>query len=195
MHGALAKDLTRQELGRHDRIGKILEERLALAVEPEQDVRHDQRNKLRQSTGIVDRHDLHVGIPLPQGMAGFNQRRAEFLAEHFLDLARRCHHDRLFGFRALRIDHGFANNPDPHAGQGAGVARHPGMTGVRSLEHRGSRNCRKGIARIVVAVVRVLQGIEDFGTVDKRTGMNAGAVAMHVGTDRTTIEAEHRLVR
>ena len=78
----------------------------------------------------------------------------------------------------------------PRARQGAG---HP-RGSRRRAQYRRARHGREGIARIVIAGDRVLQGIEDFGAVGDRAAENAAAIAVDVRPDRAG-EAEQRLVR
>ena len=51
-------------------------------AEPEQQVRHEHRHEPRERLAEIDRHLLDVGIALPERIGGFDQRRAELLAEH-----------------------------------------------------------------------------------------------------------------
>ena len=51
LHRAGAEDLARQELGRHDRGGELLEDRLPVAPEPEQQVGHEDRHEPAPARG------------------------------------------------------------------------------------------------------------------------------------------------
>ena len=142
-----------------------------------------------------DCHRLEVGIGRPQRIGGFDQRRAEMRAEHVLDLARRRGDDRLLGHRAGRDQHRLADDAEPDALQRAARARRRDVARIGRGEHRGARHRGERVARIVIAVVRVLQRVEHLGAIAERAAMDAAAVAVDVGADRAAVEAEHRLVR
>ena len=112
-----------------------------------------------------------------------------------LDLLRRRIDDRLLGLRALRIDHRLADHAEPHALQRARRRRRLGVAGIGRAQHRGARHRGERIARIVIALLRVLQRVENFRAVADLARMDAGAVAIDVGADRAAVEADHRLVR
>ena len=76
-----------------------------------------------------------------------------------------------------------------------GSSRHRGMRRIGRGQHRRTRHRRVGIARIVVAVHRVLQRVKHLGRVADAAGVDAAAVAIDVGADRSAIETDHRLVR
>ena len=69
----------------------------------------------------------------------------------------------------------------------------PGVPGICAwlaygvLQYRRARHGREGIARIVIACDRVLQGIEDFGAVGD-AAENAAAIAVDVRPDRTAVK-------
>ncbi len=79
--------------------------------------------------------------------------------------------------------------PLSDAGGRGGVAR------VAALQHRRARHGRERVARVVIAVFRVLQRVEHLGAVGDRAADDAAPVAIDVGADRAAVEAEHRLVR
>ena len=68
------------------------------------------------------------------------------------------------------------------------------MLGVAG-QHRGARHGRVGVARVVIAAIRIAQRVEHLGAIGDRARHDAAAVAIDVGADRAAIEAEHRLVR
>ncbi len=76
-----------------------------------------------------------------------------------------------------------------------GVPGHLRVARVRRAQHRRARHGREGIARIVIAFDRVLQGVEDFGAVGDRAAEDAAAIAVDVRADGAAVEAEQRLVR
>ena len=135
------------------------------------------------------------GSGVHNGSAQFDQRRAELPAENCFDLARGGLHDRFFGFRFRPVNHRFPHNAKPHPGKRSDVAGPPGVIRIRRLEHRRARHRGIRIARIVVSVLGILQGIENLGAVADCAAMNAAAVAIDVGADRAPVEAQHRLVR
>ena len=118
------------------------------------------------------------------------------VAEHRLDLLRGRGDDRLLGLRAWRIDHRLADDADAHALR-ARPARRPcrRVARIGRAQHRRARHGREGIARVVVALDRVLQRVEHLGAVGDRAAVDAAAVAIDVGADGAAVEAEHRLVR
>ena len=76
-----------------------------------------------------------------------------------------------------------------------GFPVHRGVARVRCTQYRCTRHGREGIARIVIAGDRVLQGVEDFGAIADRAAENAAAVAVNVRSDGAAVEAEQGLVR
>ena len=60
-----------RELGRHDGGGEFLEQRLAVAVEAEQQIGHQDRHEPRQCAAEIRLHDLDFGIGGPQRIGGF----------------------------------------------------------------------------------------------------------------------------
>ena len=76
-----------------------------------------------------------------------------------------------------------------------GCPGHLRVARVRRAQHRRARHGREGIARIVIARDRVLQGVEDFGAVGDRAAEDAAAIAVDVRPDGAAVEAEQRLVR
>ena len=67
------------------------------SAEPEQQIRHEHRDKPGEGAAVVGLHHLDVGIAPPQRVGRFHQRGAELAAEHILDLARRRRDDRFLG--------------------------------------------------------------------------------------------------
>ena len=74
-------------------------------------------------------------------------------------------------------------------------AGHGGVARIAPAQHRRARHGGVGIARIVIALDRVLQRVEHLGAVGDGAAMDAAAVAVDVRADRAAVEAEHRLVR
>ena len=153
LHRAAAEDLAGHELGRHDRGGELLEHRLAVAAQPEQqsgmNTGTSRASARRKSICICS----SSGSGSHSGSDGLHQRRAELLAEHGLDLLGRRGDDRLLGLRARRVSIDSRMTPSrmplsaPRAPARAWLAY-----GVR--QHRRARHGRVGVARIVVASIR-----------------------------------------
>ena len=119
LHRAGAEDFAGRELGRHDRGGEFLEHRLPVGVQPVKNIRHEHRHQPRQRGAVIDCHLLDVGIPLPQRIGRFDQRRAKLAAEHALDFVGRRRDDRHFRHRAGPHDHRLADDANAHAFQRA----------------------------------------------------------------------------
>ena len=103
----------------------------------------------------------------------------------------RDRHRRLF---AGAHQHRLADDADAHAVERRG-RRAAGVARVAALQHRRARHRRVGVARVVIAGLRVLQRVEHLGAIGDRAADDAAAVAIDVGADRAAVEAEHRLVR
>ena len=116
-------------------------------------------------------------------------------AEHVPDLGHGGRDDRLLGLRAFRIDHRFADDSEPDAFQGPRFRPRHGMAGIGRIEHRRARHGGVDVARVVIAVLRVLQRVEHFRAVAERAAQDTGAVAVDVGADGAAVKADHRLVR
>ena len=148
-HRAAAEDLAGAELGRPDRRGEFLEERLAVGSEPEQQVGHEDRHEPREALPEIGVHLLEVAVALPQRIGGFDQSRAELLAEDRLDLGRRGGGDRLGGLVAGADQHRLADDPDAHAlerrptaWRGSHRASPAPRSAARSYRGRAGRNSR-----------------------------------------------------
>ena len=103
--------------------------------------------------------------------------RAQLVAQDGLDLLVDLIADRRVVGRVL--DHELAHDADAHAGE----ALLSGKTGVGLL--RDQRLGQRGIdiARVVVAALGILQGIEHDGGVFDRAAVNAGAIDKRIGAD------------
>ena len=66
LHRPAAEYFAWREFGRHDRSGELLEERLPVGIETEQDVRHEDGHERGERAPEIDFHLLDVGITLPQ---------------------------------------------------------------------------------------------------------------------------------
>ena len=191
-HRAAAEDLAGSEFGRVDRRCEFFEERLAIGAQPEQQVRHENRDEPRESLSEIGVHLFKVAITLPEGVRGFDQRRAELLAEDRLDLGRSGRSDRLGSLVAGADQHRLADDPDAYAPE---RLRWFCAACIGPRQHRGARHRRIRVARVVIARFGVLQRVEDFGGVGDRAHENSAAVAIDVGADRAAVEAQHCLVR
>ena len=195
LHGARAEDLPGHELGRHDRRRELLEQGLPVPPEPEQEIRHDEGHQPRQRAPEIRRHGLDVGIPRPQGIGRLHERRPQPAAEHRLDLLGGGGDDRLFGLRARGYTMDSRTMPMRMP------SSVPGAPGIRAwlaygvLEHRRARHGRVRVPRVVVALDRILQGVEDLGAIADRAAEDAGAVAVDIRADGAPVETQHRLVR
>ena len=192
--GPAPEDLAGRELGRHDRGRELLEHGLAVAAEPEQDVRHEEGHQPRERAGEVRGHRLHVGIARPQAMRRLHQGRPELVAEDRLDLAGGGGDDRLLALRVTRMHHRLAHDPEAHAAERARGARHPRVARVRRAQHRRAGHGRVGVAGIVVALDGILQRVQHPGAVLDRAAEDAAAVAVDVGPDGAAVETEQGLV-
>ena len=97
LHGPRAEHFARRKLGRHDRGRKLLEDGQTIPAEPEQEVRHEDRDKLCQGAAEVRRHLRDIRIALPAGIGGLDQGGPELCPEDILDLSCRRGDDRFLG--------------------------------------------------------------------------------------------------
>ncbi len=63
------------------------------------------------------------------------------------------------------------------------------------VEHGRARHRREGVARIVIALLGVLERIEHPGRITNRAREDAGPVNMDIRADRTPVKSEQCLVR
>ena len=124
-----------------------------------------------------------------------DQRDAEMRAEHRLDLLVGRRDDRLGRPSALpdAIDSRMMPMRMPFS--------EPGVPGVAAASSGSRRDGRrrgtvvKDVARIVVAVLRILQRVEHLRRVGDVAAVDAGAIVVDVGADGAAVEADQRLVR
>ena len=162
LHVARTEDDARRELGGDDGFGELSEERLALRREPEHDVGHEDGDEPRERAAEIRLHGLDFGVARPERVGGFEELRAELLAEHLFYLPARRVHDGLFRLGTPRVDHRLADDADAHPFQRARLPARAHVRSVRRIQDGRARHRGERVARVVVAVHRVLERVEHF---------------------------------
>ena len=132
----------------------------------------------------------------PVRIGRFDQRRAQMLAEHRLDLLGGRFDDRLVRLDARERQHRLADDADAHALRARPRCQEsPRVAAYGLVEHGRARDRREHVARVVVAVTRILQRVEHLRRIGDAAAVDAGAVVVDVRADRAAVERDQRLVR
>ena len=116
----------------------------------------EHRDQLGKCSRVGRPHVLEIGVIRPERIDRLDERCAQLPAQDLFDLARGRGRDRLVRFDARERHHRFPDHANADPLERTWRAGACGVGGVRRWQHGGARDGRKDVARVVIAVDRVL---------------------------------------
>ena len=163
------KILPGSELGRRDRGGEFLEQRLAVAAEPEQQIGHEDRHEPRQRAAEVGLSSASISGSRGHSGSDDSTSVAPSLPPSTLLISRAAAvtiGSSVLEPGGISIDSRMMPSRMPlSAPARAAFSR---VARIGAAQHRGARHGGERIARIVIAVDRILQRVEHLGAVGDR---------------------------